>query len=189
MPRRSHAAAGARSRTPFTLPGHPPASPRERAARLDSRASRVPLVMRARAAAGRRGADPPIRPGLAAITARHARRRVRRPSRARAARCARAASARTRHRSRSRCDGRRADDCSSDICRSRGLELAADMVIAPQLRGARLRSRARAAPRTACMQLRDMPPALADRAFAQLLYGEPSVRAPADRHRRTRSRR
>ena len=33
------------------------------------------------------------------------------------------------------------------------------------------------------MQLRDMPPALADRAFTQLLYRDPSVRPPADRHR------
>ena len=51
----------------------------------------------------------------------------------------------------------------------RGLELVSDMVMRPALRAAGGGSRARAAP-ASLLQLRDLPPAVADRVFAQLLY-------------------
>ena len=62
---------------------------------------------------------------------------------------------------------------------ARGLALLADIVVRPQF-DTREFERVRQLRANRLRQLRDMPSALADRAFAPLLYARSPVRAPGD---------
>ena len=107
-------------------------------------------------------------PGLAAITGDMLDEGCGDRSRARRARGARPDRRAARHRGRPRRDGPRPDHAGA-LSSTRGLELVRDMLIRPRFEQREF-DRVRDLRLNRLLQLKDMPPALADRAFTQLLY-------------------
>ena len=88
----------------------------------------------------------------------------------------------SRHRGRIRRHAAHADHARA-VRRSAALRLLADLVIAPAPRSATSSNASVSCELNRLRQLRDLPPALADRAFASLLYGSHPYGHLADRQR------